>query len=209
MIFSMMLLALGAPEKAAPPPQPASLAEPGAPANNPGGWVTNADYPARAMREEREGTTGFRLTYGNDGEPQKCDIVSSSGHGDLDAATCDLAMERARFRPGKNAAGEFVGGTYTNRVRWSIPEGGPSPMPFSEPGRMTVAYVVDAQGAVASCEGHVEGLAAPEDDQTAALDPCDGIRGMAPYLPAHDTEGKPVSRRYRMTMDVAVEDVEP
>lgn len=95
-----------------------------APATNPGSWVTSADYPASALREEREGTTGFRLTIGADGLPAACDIIAPSGHGDLDAVTCQLIMQRARFTPGRNARGEAVGGTYSNRIRWQIPEGG-------------------------------------------------------------------------------------
>lgn len=212
MVFSILLLALGAPEDAVPLPPPPTRAERGAPANNPGAWVTNDDYPPLAMREEREGTTGFRLTYGTDGLPRKCDIVSSSGHADLDAVTCDLVMERARFRPGKTETGHVTGGTYSNRVRWKIPEVAPQmrgPLPFSNPGRMTLDYVVDAQGAVASCDGHVEGLVAPAGDQTAAINLCGDVRKMAPFPPQHDKEGKPVSRRYRMAIDVAIDDVEP
>jgi TonB family protein len=95
-----------------------------APATNPGSWVTNDDYPAIAMREEREGTTGFKLTIGADGLPTGCDIIAPSGHGDLDVLTCQLILQRARFTPGRNARGEAVGGTYSNRIRWQIPREG-------------------------------------------------------------------------------------
>ena len=94
-----------------------------APATNPGSWATNDDYPVSAMREEREGTTGFRLTIGVDGLPTQCEIISSSGHADLDTTTCRLIMERARFTPGRDKNGKAVGGTYSNRIRWQIPEG--------------------------------------------------------------------------------------
>jgi TonB family protein len=97
--------------------------EPMEPATNPASWVTNQDYPVAAMRDEREGVSGFRLTIGPDGLPQRCEIIGSSGHPDLDAATCRLVMERARFKPGRNARGEAVGGTYSNRIRWQIPDG--------------------------------------------------------------------------------------
>ncbi|WP_411340782.1 energy transducer TonB [Sphingopyxis sp. J-6] len=210
MLLMTMMLAFGAPQGGAASPPSADLSEPGAPATNPGGWVTNDDYPPQAMREEREGVTGFRLTYDNSGLPRKCEIVSSSGHADLDAATCDLVMERALFEPGKDRTGMAVGGTYTNRIRWSIPEGAPAmpgPLPFSDPGRMTLQYVLDAEGGVASCEGHVEGLVAPAGDQSAAVDLCQGVEASAPYPPPLDSEGKPVSRRYRMTIEVVTEDI--
>lgn len=119
MLLSMMMLMLAAPQEAGGTAE-AELST--APATNPGGWVTNADYPARAMREEREGMTGFKIIIGADGLPKSCEIIASSGHGDLDAATCRLVMERARFTPGRNARGEATGGTHSNRVRWQIPE---------------------------------------------------------------------------------------
>ncbi len=108
----------------------ANLSQAGSPANNPGTWVTNSDYPIRAMMEEMEGTTGFRLSYDADGQPKTCDITSPSGHAELDEATCRLAMERARFNPGRNQVGKPVGGTYSNRVRWKIPEGTNAPEPI-------------------------------------------------------------------------------
>ncbi|HEY0596635.1 energy transducer TonB [Sphingopyxis sp.] len=119
LLSMMMVLAAQADAGAAP-----ESAEPMEPATFPGSWATNDDYPARAMREEREGTTGFQLTIGADGLPSACDIISSSGHGDLDATTCRLVMERARFKPGRDAKGKPTGGTYSNRIRWQIPEGG-------------------------------------------------------------------------------------
>jgi len=124
MPFFAAILALAAPGAAAPPA--AEAEQPGeamVPATNPGSWVTNDDYPAAAMRDEREGTTGFRLTISADGLPEQCDVTAPSGHPDLDAATCRLLMERARFKAGRDARGMRVGGTYSNRIRWQIPDG--------------------------------------------------------------------------------------
>ena len=123
-----MLLVLAAPAPLVSPIAPApSRSQPAAstmqPATNPGSWATNEDYPPEAMRDEREGTSGFRLMIAPSGLPRTCEIISSSGHADLDATTCRLLMERARFRPGRDAAGRPVGGTYSNRIRWQIPDG--------------------------------------------------------------------------------------
>ena len=118
----LLLLALAAPTDVAPLAEVAQVVEPMAPSNNPGTWATNADYPAAAMRDEREGTSGFRLTIGADGLPERCEITSSSGHPDLDTTTCRLVMERARFRPGRDENNKRVGGTYSNRIRWQIPD---------------------------------------------------------------------------------------
>ena len=108
------------PAPPAPPPTP-DLSQAGTPRGNPGRWATNDDYPARAMREEREGTTGFRVTYNAEGRVTACDVTSSSGHADLDAETCKLIQRRGRFNPGKDRAGNPTGGSYSNRIRWQIP----------------------------------------------------------------------------------------
>lgn len=105
-----------------PPPPPPAKAQGAQPKGQPGNWVTNADYPARALREERSGTTGFRLTIGTDGRVQDCQITSSSGSPDLDQAACDNLRRRARFKPAIGGDGQPMTDTYSNRVRWQIPD---------------------------------------------------------------------------------------
>jgi protein TonB len=84
--------------------------------------VTNNDYPTRALRENRAGVTGFRLTYGADGRPTGCDVTSSSGSPELDSTACSLLMRRAKFNPGQDSDGNPTGGVYASRFRWVIPE---------------------------------------------------------------------------------------
>lgn len=109
------------PAPAAPPP-PRFTPKGAQPKGNPGNWATTNDYPSRALREEREGTTGFRVTVGPDGRVTDCSITSSSGHADLDAATCDNVRRRARFTPATDGEGNPTSGSYSNRVRWVIPK---------------------------------------------------------------------------------------
>lgn len=92
------------------------------PRGDPGGWVTNDDYPQAALMSEEQGRTAFRLDVGADGRPASCAITASSGSRTLDAAACKLLMRRARFTPGKDADGRAVGGTYANSFQWKIPE---------------------------------------------------------------------------------------
>lgn len=110
----------------APPAPPAPPAPKGAtsaaqPRGNPGSWATDADYPQRALREERAGTTGFRVTVGTDGRVVDCQVTSSSGSPDLDDATCKNVTRRARFKPALEN-GTPVQSSYSNRIRWVIPE---------------------------------------------------------------------------------------
>lgn len=103
------------------PPPPAGPTSGAKPKGAPGNWVTTNDYPSRALREEREGTTGFRLSVGPDGRVTDCQITSSSGHADLDQATCDNLRRRARFTAALQG-GQPVAGSYTSRTRWVIPK---------------------------------------------------------------------------------------
>ena len=109
-----------------PLPQPSASASYAAkaaiPLGNPGKWATSDDYPARALREEREGTTRFRVTIGPDGRVRNCEVTASSGSSDLDKATCESVAKRARFRPATDDTGASVTGSYANAVRWEIPD---------------------------------------------------------------------------------------
>jgi periplasmic protein TonB len=97
-------------------------ARPAKPKNNPGSWATTNDYPSRALSQEREGTTTFRVTVGADGKVTDCSVTGSSGHGDLDAATCSNVKRRARFDPALSNDGSPTTGSYSNRVTWRIPK---------------------------------------------------------------------------------------
>jgi protein TonB len=110
-----------APPPAPPPPPPPQRANP-EPRGNPGNWANANDYPSRALREEREGTTSFRVVVNASGRVDSCQITGSSGHSDLDAATCKNIQRRARFRPSLDAQGNPTTGTWSSRVRWQIPK---------------------------------------------------------------------------------------
>ncbi|GGB67048.1 energy transducer TonB [Blastomonas aquatica] len=119
-VFIPQPIAAPPPAPPAPPPAP-SKASGAAPRGNPGSWATPNDYPARALREERAGTTRFRVSIGPDGRVTDCQIIGSSGHADLDQATCTNVTRRARFRPALDAAGNPIADSYSNAVRWEIP----------------------------------------------------------------------------------------
>ena len=111
-----------APPAPPPPPAPKVAASKASPRGAPGSWVTTDDYPARALREEREGTTGFRLSIGTDGRATNCDVTSSSGSPDLDAETCKNLLRRARFKPAVGTDGQPMTDSYSSRVVWRIPK---------------------------------------------------------------------------------------
>lgn len=95
---------------------------PPAPRSRSGQVMNRADYPAAALRENRSGSTSVELAVSRWGTVGDCRVVSSSGHADLDAATCDILARRMQFWPATDAAGVAVAGTHSQTVRWALPE---------------------------------------------------------------------------------------
>ncbi|MEP7351257.1 MAG: energy transducer TonB [Sphingorhabdus sp.] len=116
------LVPTAAPPAPPPPPPPPPQRPKPVPKGNPGNWANTNDYPSRALQQEREGTTGFTVTVGPNGRVTACNVSSSSGHADLDQATCTNVTRRARFDPALDSSGNPTTGTYSNRVRWQIPK---------------------------------------------------------------------------------------
>lgn len=104
-----------------PPPEKGGQSSP-MPKNYPGMWANTGDYPVLALREFREGTSAFTVDVSVDGRVSKCTITTSSGHADLDKTTCDNVTARAQFYPAQDKNGVATTGSYSNRVRWQIPE---------------------------------------------------------------------------------------
>ena len=82
--------------------------------------VSDKDYPAFALRDEIEGTVGFRLRIATDGRVSGCTVTSSSGSLGLDVHTCRLMRQRARFRPATDARGRPVEDSISSRLTWRI-----------------------------------------------------------------------------------------
>lgn len=79
------------------------------------GQLNNArDFPIPAGgREARIGKSVIiALTVSPSGRATACRVYRGSGLPDTDAATCRLAMEKLRFKPAMNGAGEPVSSTY-------------------------------------------------------------------------------------------------
>jgi protein TonB len=104
---------------APPPPRVSQAAK--AKGNLPSLFSTD-DYPPSALRNEEQGTTAVRLTVGTDGRVAACAVTSSSGSTALDNATCNILKRRARYSPAKDQAGNPISDSYSQTVRWVLPE---------------------------------------------------------------------------------------
>lgn len=81
------------------------------------------DYPRRAVINEEQGTTGFRVEVSRRGRVTKCEIVQTSGSEALDRQTCRIVSRRARFSPARDQGGRRIEGSFSGRVRWELPPG--------------------------------------------------------------------------------------
>ena len=92
------------------------------PRNNPGEWLRDRDYKSSWVRREYQGIAGFRLDIAASGKVSGCRVTSSTGHPELDEATCQLIQSRARFEPARGKNGEPVAGSFSSSVRWVLPQ---------------------------------------------------------------------------------------
>lgn len=108
-------------EPPALPPPPAKTVQPARARANLASYVSDEDYPSSAARNEEQGTTRFQLAVGPDGRVKDCTVTSSSGSPALDATTCRLMRQRAKFSPAKNNRGELTSDTVSSAIRWVLP----------------------------------------------------------------------------------------
>lgn len=94
-----------------------------------GGKIRDKDYP-KALREANvSGTTVTEVSVGSSGRPTACRVTRSSGSRELDVTTCRLVMERFRFKPARNSAGEAIAAQIEYEQEWDAP---PPPPPNPE-----------------------------------------------------------------------------
>ncbi len=106
-----------------PPPPPPRVQPKGAtPRGNPGGWITDADYRTNWINREYAGTVSFSVSVGANGRVESCSVTGGSAPQELKDATCSLIQRRARFNAATDGEGEATTGSYSNSVRWQIPE---------------------------------------------------------------------------------------
>lgn len=165
--------------------------------------MTDEDYPAEASRKNERGRTRFRLVVTPDGAPYRCDVLTSSGHADLDQQTCALMMHRSEFHPAKGADGQAVYGTFTSSGIWQLP-GMPSvaPEPISDldltvlalpksvrtPAKIRVGLLIRPDGTIQDCKPK------QDDKKTAILGSaaCRQAKALSRVAPILDTQNNPV-----------------
>jgi TonB family protein len=86
---------------------------------DPVNWISEEDYPAKALQEAKAGTTIVRVNVTAQGRVEACNIVFSSGSKDLDSAACKASLRR-RYTPALGPDGQPVAALTIFFVTWSI-----------------------------------------------------------------------------------------
>lgn len=107
-----------APPAPPPPPSQAKAASP----DGQRSWAARIqeNYPARAIRDETEGTVGVAVQVGPNGRVTTCSVSSSSGSSILDDAACEGMQRYARFKPALDDAGNPTTGRFSTRIVYQL-----------------------------------------------------------------------------------------
>jgi len=82
------------------------------------GAISRKDIPRSVWKSGNRGNVLAHFTVGTDGRASDCRIRQSSGHPELDAATCKLIEQRFRFAPARDARGRAVARPYGWLQEW-------------------------------------------------------------------------------------------
>jgi TonB family protein len=113
--------------------------------------LSSGDYPADSLRNGEEGNVRIALEVDTEGKPTRCTVVQSSGHPALDQRTCQVGMERARFRPAHDQQGKPVDSVWRSPpVRWQAPKADYTSLPRIESYHATTIQI-GADGTIGEC----------------------------------------------------------
>jgi TonB family protein len=84
-------------------------------------YFSSSDYPDTAVRSGEGGTVEFALLIDETGKVADCMVTATSHVPVLDAQSCAVVIERARFVPAVGADGKPAKDAVINRVRWVMP----------------------------------------------------------------------------------------
>lgn len=82
------------------------------------GSFRQSDYPKELRAVGPKGTTWADVVVGTNGRVTSCRIVRPSGIPQFDAKTCQILLDRYRYRPARDAAGRPVAAPDSFSVDW-------------------------------------------------------------------------------------------
>lgn len=152
------------------------------PARQIAGGISDADYPAEAIRAEAQGTVEIDIAVNRDGRVTGCTTVSSAGHPALDSAPCQLVTLRFRYRSA-TAGGRAVAATLRRRITWKLPPSLPRPSASA-----TLEIMVGPDGRVTACK-----LVTPGPDAELNALACGAVQQHGQFEPARHADGTAIT----------------
>lgn len=84
------------------------------------GIIASSDYPGIALTENREGTVQFVILIDERGKVADCTVTNTSGVAALDAQSCAIVKERARFKPAIGSDGKPAKASFQQTITWRL-----------------------------------------------------------------------------------------
>ena len=103
------------------PEKQQAMIKPAAPRKPLRGYFSPDDYPLQAVRSSESGLTSVVLLIDEQGAIKDCMIDGTSSIATLDAMTCIVFRERAKFDPAIGKDGTPVRSHHIQRIRWEMP----------------------------------------------------------------------------------------
>lgn len=152
------------------------------------GLITGDDYPRQAMERGEQGKVDILVRVDDQGSISDCIVEQSSGFSDLDARTCELIRERAKFKPALDPQGRAIPSEMRTQIGWSLRDG-------PQPNQPWVHRIVASLGPgrqVLSCQ--TESNLSPTPNQKETVEPCDDE--MLQFLPEELSEAPASATHY-------------
>jgi TonB family protein len=84
-------------------------------------YARSSDYPASAVRSGAMGETHALVSVDTNGRAINCRIIRSSGHENLDSASCDIVQKRVRFVTARAVDGTAIAAPVYLTMKWELP----------------------------------------------------------------------------------------
>lgn len=141
-----------------------------------------ADYPKASVSKKETGIVSVVVAVGVDGAVTSCQVTESSGHPVLDAQTCAVLQQRAKFEPARDAGNSAVAGEFRFATAWAGPKAGADLSKVTQVMKLTVGKVppdykspitatvtFDGAGKATACEITTSSGSVPADDGVCAF----------------------------------------
>ena len=85
-----------------------------------GGFLSAADYPDIALRGDLEGSVTMALLVDESGRVADCTVIATTGVAALEAQSCGIVKQRAKFTPALGLDGKPTKDSTVTRITWRL-----------------------------------------------------------------------------------------